>query len=55
MTTSVPATPPVPQPAGANAWRDLAHAPDGAGADGVALEHLIDLQRGRADRRGEAR
>lgn len=52
MTTSDPATRPAPKPE--PAWRDIAHV-DGACADGLALEHLIDLQRARADRRGEAR
>lgn len=52
MTTSDSATRPAPQPE--TAWRDMAHV-DGACADGLTLEHLIDLQRARANPRGEAR
>ncbi|MGI3209792.1 hypothetical protein ACROSR_01610 [Roseovarius tibetensis] len=38
---------------GANGWREVAH--DCAGADGIALEHLIDLQRTLARQPDDAR
>jgi hypothetical protein len=35
--------------AGANGWREVIQAgAEGAGAEGLALEHLIDLQRAQA-------
>ncbi|SDY78999.1 hypothetical protein [Citreimonas salinaria] len=56
MTTSDPANRPTPQPVAAPGWRDIAHASaEGGCADGLSLEHLIDMQRARANPRGEAR
>lgn len=56
VTTSDPANRPTPQPVAAPGWRDIAHASaEGGCADGLSLEHLIDMQRARANPRGEAR
>ena len=53
MTTSEPAQTRRPPARGANGWREIVH--DCAGADGIALEHLIDLQRTQARQPDDAR
>ncbi|MEI4232420.1 hypothetical protein [Roseovarius sp. D22-M7] len=47
--TSKPAQTPRIEARGANGWREIVQAgAEGAGTEGLALEHLIDLQRAQA-------
>jgi len=50
------AQPRPPLATGANGWREIIQAnAEGGGADGVSLEHLIDLQRAHARQANDTR
>ena len=51
-----PAQPRPPLATGTNGWREIIQSDaEGGGADGVSLEHLIDLQRAQAKRASDTR
>ena len=51
-----PAQPRPPLATGANGWREIIQSgAEGGGADGVSLEHLIDLQRAQSQHASDPR
>lgn len=55
MTTPVPKLTQSPTPPSSLGWRDLIQSnSEHSAIEGFALEHIIDMQRGRASHSGEA-